>query len=106
MSNVIELNDKNFKEIISDEKLTLVDFWASWCGPCKLMGPIVDEIASDYEDRVNVCKLNIDDYESIAAEYDIVSIPTLCMFKNGKLVDRITGLRQKNIIENFITKNL
>ena len=106
MAKATELTNENFSETVNGSNLTVVDFWAEWCGPCKLMAPIIDQLAKDYEGRVNICKLNIDEYENIAQDYDIMSIPTVCMFKNGKIVEKVVGLRQKNVLENLITKNL
>ncbi len=106
MAKATELTNENFSETVNGSNLTVVDFWAEWCGPCKLMAPIIEQLAKDYEGRVNICKLNIDEYENIAQDYDIMSIPTVCMFKNGKIVEKVVGLRQKNVLENLITKNL
>ena len=103
---VIKLNDKNFnKEVIEADKLVLVDFYADWCGPCKMMSPIIDKIAEENNDTVKVCKLNVDEAQDIAMEYDVMSIPTLIMFKNGNIVDTMVGLQAKEVIEEKL-KNL
>ncbi len=103
---VIKLNDENFnKEVIEADKLVLVDFYADWCGPCKMMSPIIDKIAEENNDTVKVCKLNVDEAQDIAMEYDVMSIPTLIMFKNGNIVDTMVGLQAKEVIEEKL-KNL
>ena len=99
----IELNSENFKEITSqNEKLTMVDFWAPWCGPCKIIGPIVDELANEYGDKAIIAKLNVDDNTEIAAQLGIRNIPTILFFKNGEVVDKLVGANTKSTIESKI----
>lgn len=90
-----EVTDQNFdQEVVNSDKLTLVDFWAPWCGPCKVLGPIVDELAGELKD-VKVCKVNIDDNPSSPSKYGVMSIPTLMFFKDGKPVEQMVGVQDK-----------
>ena len=94
--NVIMLNEDNFRqEVLKSELPVLVDFWAAWCGPCKMVGPIVEELANDYAGKAKVCKLNVDDCGRIAQSYGVMSIPTLILFKDGQEANRIVGFRPK-----------
>ena len=92
------LNSLNINEVLESPMPVLVDFWAAWCGPCRVLTPTVDEIAKEYEGRVLVAKCNVDDCDDIAAAYGIRNIPTLLFFKNGELVDRTVGLVRKGEI--------
>lgn len=85
----------NFAELLQDEKLVIVDFWAVWCGPCRMIGPILEEISEEMADRVTVVKCNVDDCEDIAMRYRIMNIPTLLFFRNGEIVDRHVGAAPK-----------
>ena len=99
----IELNDTNFKKEVLDSDLpVLVDFWAEWCGPCRMIAPVVEEIANEYQGKLKVCKLNVDEAPNITSCYGIMSIPTLAIFKNGKLVDKIVGALPKSDLETTI----
>ncbi len=94
--NILTLTQENFaQEVLQSPKPFLVDFWAEWCGPCKMLGPILDELASEYEGRVRIGKVNIDEFQELAAQYGIHSIPTLLLFKEGQVSDQIVGLRSK-----------
>ena len=96
----IEVNDGNFKKEVLDADLpVLVDFWATWCGPCFIVAPFVEEISNEYDGKLKVCKVNVDEAPKISSEYEIMSIPTLAIFKDGNLVDKIIGAVPKNIIE-------
>ena len=100
--SVLTITKENFDElVIRAEKPVLIDFWASWCGPCRMMAPIVDEIAEEREDIV-VGKINVDDEPEIATEYGIMSIPTLYLFKGGEIAEQIVGVRPKQQILDII----
>lgn len=102
MSKVIEISEDNFEsEVLKSELPVLVDFWAPWCGPCRMMGPIVDEIAEENLE-LKVCKVNVDEASELAIKYDVESIPTLIYFKNGEIRATMIGLRTKQDIMNEI----
>jgi thioredoxin 1 len=102
MGKVVELNDKNFDEVVNNsDKPILVDFWAGWCGPCRVMGPIVEEIAEKYGDKMNFAKLNVDDYPQVAAKFGVMSIPTFLVFENGEIKNQLLGAMTK---EEFIER--
>lgn len=94
--NIVVLTQENFKSEVLDSLLpVLVDFWAEWCGPCKMLIPILGELADEYENRVKIGKVNIDEQQPLAAEYGIRAIPTLLLFDKGQVADQIVGLRSK-----------
>lgn len=96
MANFVQLTDDTFKnEVMDAEGLVLVDFWAPWCGPCKMMEPIIEELGSSYRGRVKVCKLNVDENNRTAGDYGIMSIPTLILFQDGKEINRLVGFIPK-----------
>jgi thioredoxin 1 len=97
MSNAMELTSANFATTIA-KGVTLVDFWAEWCNPCRMMGPVIDEIASDYAGRVTVAKVDVQTEQALAEQYDIQSIPALLLFKDGKEVTRLIGAKPKGIL--------
>jgi thioredoxin 1 len=102
-----EVNNAAFKaEVLAATTPVLVDFWAPWCGPCRMVSPIVEEIAKDYEGKLKVVKINVDDSQELAAQYGIMSIPTLCLFKNGECIERLIGLRQKKEIAAIVDQVL
>ena len=102
MSEII-LNKDNFEsEVLKSDMPVLVDFWAAWCGPCKMLAPTIAELAEEYEGKVKVCKYNIDDDASIAIKYGVVSIPTLLLFKSGEVVDKSIGFVPKADIEAML----
>ena len=99
MGNAVELNETNFKQEVLESKLpVLVDFWATWCGPCRMVGPIVEEIADDYSGKAKVGKVNTENNANLAGEYGVISIPTMIIFKGGKPVDQIIGAVPKEVI--------
>jgi len=103
----IILTEENFKEEVLESDLpVLVDFWAPWCGPCFIVGPIVEEIAKEYEGRLKVGKLNVDEAPNIASQYRIMSIPTLMIFKRGEVVDQMIGALPKAALEEKIKQHL
>ncbi|MBS7651634.1 thioredoxin [Candidatus Bathyarchaeota archaeon] len=106
LRNPIEMDDKNFDEVIRGNPLVVVDFWASWCGPCRMVAPIIEELAKEYNGRILFGKVNVDDNRLISLRYNIKSIPTFLIFKDGKLVDRIVGALPKDIMEKEIKKHL
>jgi len=94
--NIVVLTQENFpKEVLQSPQPVLVDFWAEWCGPCKMLSPILDELAQEYDGRVRIGKVNIDEHQGLAAQYGIRSIPTLLLFQQGQVADQIVGLRSK-----------
>ncbi len=101
----IEINDATFKEVIKNS-LVVVDCWAPWCGPCQMVSPIMEEMARDYAGRILFGKLNVDENQEVPTHYQIMSIPTLLIFKEGKLVDRIVGAMPRQMLEPKITKHL
>ena len=103
MSEFIINNEEQFEEIIK-EGVTLVDFYATWCGPCKMLAPFIEEIADEYEEKVKVCKVDVDNVEVLAYKYNVRSIPTLMYFKDGKLKDINVGFQDKASIVNVLKK--
>ncbi|MBR3673771.1 MAG: thioredoxin [Clostridia bacterium] len=104
---VIKLNNENFKtEVLESNKVVLIDFYADWCGPCKMMSPVIDEIANEVSENVKVCKLNVDEAQDIAIQYNVMSIPTLVIIKDGKVVDTLVGLRAKSEVLESINNAL
>ena len=105
--NVVTLTDDNFEnEVTVSEKPVLVDYWAAWCGPCKMVGPIVEEIAIEYSDKLKVGKLDIDSNQESAAKQNVMSIPTLAIFKGGELIAQQVGALRKTQLTQFIESNL
>ena len=107
MSNAVDVNDGNFQtEVLEADKLTIVDFWAPWCGPCRKLGPILDEIAGEYTDKVKVVKVNTDENMKTAKEYSISGLPSILIFKKGEAVERLVGLMPKSSLVSNIEKHL
>lgn len=100
--SVLNIDNTNFEaEVLNSTKKVLVDFWASWCGPCRMVGPIVEEIANERPD-IKVCKINVDEQPELAAKFGIMSIPTLMVFENGKVVNQSAGARPKDAILSLL----
>ena len=102
----MQVTDATFKEMIRNHPLVVVDCWAPWCAPCHMVAPVVEEMARDYAGRILFGKLNVDENREVATRYQIMGIPTLLVFKNGKLVDRIVGAMPRQMLEPKITRHL
>lgn len=105
MSDYVVLNEDNFDNTVANG-LVLVDFWATWCGPCKMLASTIDAIATEYKDRVVVGKVDVDESEAIARRFGIMSIPTLFLFKDGEVVEKLVGYRLKMELEQLLNKYL
>ncbi len=106
MSKTLEITDANFEEIINSDKPVLVDFWADWCGPCKMIGPVVEELAGDYDGKAVIGKVNVDENPGVSAKFGIRSIPTLLVFKNGEIVDKQIGAVPKGVLSQKLDAQL
>jgi thioredoxin 1 len=107
MSNEIQLTDANFEaEVVKSEQPVLVDFWAPWCGPCRMIGPVIEELAKEYAGKVKVCKLNTDEAQDTAGKYQISAIPTILLFKGGKVVQQLVGLQPKEELKKHLDELL
>jgi len=107
MTKVTETNDDKFQtDVLNSEKLTLVDFWAAWCGPCRKLAPVIDELAEKLSDKVNFVKIKADENVQTAQKYSIIGVPCLLIFKNGEPVERIVNIVPQSVIENTLKKHL
>ena len=103
--NIVNLTQDNFsKEVLESSTPILVDFWAEWCGPCKMIAPVLDELADEYDGRVRIGKVNIDNEQGLAQEYGVRAIPTLLLFQNGQVAEQIVGLKSKRDLKNSFDK--
>ncbi|MDB6054460.1 MAG: trxA [Verrucomicrobiales bacterium] len=104
-ANIVALTQDNFdKEVLQSPEPVLVDFWAEWCGPCKMIAPVLDELATEYSGKVKIGKVNIDEYQALATEYGIRAIPTLLVFKGGQVTEQIVGGRSKRDLKASLDK--
>nr|WP_320115173.1 thioredoxin TrxA [uncultured Desulfuromonas sp.] len=105
--NVVQFTDDNFDaEVLKADQPVLVDFWATWCAPCKAISPVIDELANQFSGRVKIGKVNVDENPNTPGQYGVRGIPTLVLFKNGEVVDQLVGAIPKNQLEEFINKAL
>lgn len=105
--NAVNINESNFqKTVLESQKPVLVDFWATWCGPCRMVEPIVDELSKEYQDKVDFGKINVDEAPMLASQYGVMSIPTLIVFKNGKPEQQVIGFKPKNELKAMLDKAL
>lgn len=102
----LEITDASFQEVLKSGKPVVIDFWAEWCGPCRMVGPIVEELANDYADKVVIGKVDVDSNDEITSKYGIRNIPTILFFKDGEIVDKQVGAAQKSVLVEKIDKLL
>lgn len=103
----LEITDSSFKELVLDsDKPVLVDFWAVWCGPCQMLAPVIDELSQDFESKAVVGKVDVDNNQEVSVQYGIRNIPTLLIFKNGEVVDKIVGVNPKSVIAEKLSAHL
>ena len=104
---IVDVTNDTFQEtVLKADKPVVVDFWASWCGPCRMVAPIMEELADEFEGKVNIAKVNVDDQGELAAQFRIMSIPTVLVFKNGQVAEKIVGARAKSEFVELIEKQL
>jgi len=106
MGKTLEITDKNFNDIISKNKTVLVDFWAEWCGPCRIISPVIEELANEYEGKAIIGKLDVDSNQESSVKYEVRSIPTIITFKDGEIVDRQVGAVPKETLKNIVDSQL
>lgn len=105
--NVLTITKENFdKEVMQSDKPVLVDFWAAWCGPCRMVAPVVEQVAGEYAGKVKVGKINVDEQRELAEKYRIMSIPTLMVFKNGAIAESVVGVRSKNDLAAMLDRHI
>lgn len=103
----LEITDQSFQEtVLNSDKPVLVDFWAVWCGPCRMLGPIIEEVAADFEGKAIVGKVDVDNNQQVSVDYGIRNIPTVLIFKNGEVVDKIVGVQPKEVIAEKLSAHL
>ena len=104
-ANILTLNTENFSaDVLKSSTPVLVDFWAEWCGPCKMIAPVLDELAGEYDGRIKIGKVNIDEDQALASQYGVRAIPTLLIFKDGQVAEQIVGMRSKRDLKTSLDK--
>ena len=106
MGKAVEITDSNFNEIVTKNDIVLVDFWAEWCGPCRMIAPMIEELANEYDGKAVIGKLDVDNNQESSIKFGVRSIPTLLVFKNGEMVDRHVGAVPKETLSSSINSNL
>ncbi len=107
MAHTLEITDENFEtQVLQAKTPVLVDFWASWCGPCRMLAPVIDELAQEFDGKLTVGKINVDEQGALAAQYGIMSIPSVFLFQNGQVIERLVGVRPKAELTELIQKAL
>jgi len=105
MAGYIELTAENFDTTVNDG-VSLVDFWAPWCGPCKMIAPVIDELAAEFDGKANICKVNTDEQQDLAVKYGVRSVPTILFMKNGEIVDQVIGAQSKQALADKVNAQL
>ena len=103
---IVNVSDQSFKGEVEGQGTVLVDFWAPWCGPCKMIAPVLEELSSEIGDQLKIAKVNVDDNPESASRFGVMSIPTLIVFKNGEPVDKIIGFQSKDALKNVVNRHL
>jgi len=104
-ANIVTLSEANFPaEVLQSTQPVLVDFWAEWCGPCKMIAPLLDELAGEYAGKAKIAKVNVDDNQALAGQFRVTAIPTLLLFKNGQVIEQIVGMRSKRDLKASLDK--
>lgn len=104
--DVLYLTKETFDSTLASPEPVLVDFWATWCGPCRMVGPVIEELASDYKGKAKVCKVDVDEQPEIAQRYNVMTIPTIMVFKNGQIAEKVIGVKPKTVFAQMLDKQL
>jgi thioredoxin 1 len=105
--HLLKLKDKDFnKEVLESDKVVLIDFWAPWCAPCRMMEPVIEQLAAEYDGKAKVGKVNVDEETGLAQQFQVMSIPTIVLMKDGKVINQLIGVRSKAELESLLSSNL
>ena len=105
-ADVLYLTKETFDVTLNSTEPVLVDFWATWCGPCRMVGPVIEELAAEYKGKAKVCKVDVDEQPEIAQRYQVMTIPTIMVFKNGEIVEKVIGVKPKTVFAQMLDKQL